>query len=158
MSGIFATAGAKIYIGPAMAGQLDDYVLGDFAGFSWVEIGWTENLGAFGDESSEITFDAIGQGRTIKLKGTRNAGNMELVAGVDSADAGQIALRAAETVANDYAFKIEFNDAPPAGDPSERYFVAKVMSVREQMDGANNVVRINASLGINSNIVRVNAA
>jgi hypothetical protein len=49
------------------------------------------------------------------------------------------------------------NDAPPAGTPSERLFIAKVMSQSEQYDAANSVMKLNASLGVNSNVVRVNA-
>lgn len=158
MASIFATAGAKVYIGGVLASQSADFVAGDFSGQSWVEIGWLENIGAFGDESSEVTFEAIGENRVQKLKGTRNAGNMELVCGIDYEDAGQAALRAAEASPNNYAFRVEFNDAPDAGTPSYRYFVARVMTAREQLDGANNVMRLNATLGINSNIVRVAAS
>jgi hypothetical protein len=157
-AGIFATAGAKLYIGTTLAGKTADFVLGDFAGQSWVAVAWLENIGAFGDEATEITFDAIDQGRTQKLKGTRNAGNMEVVAGAEYDDPGQINIRAAEAQPLDYAFKVEFDDAPIAGTPSERYFIAKVMSAREQLDTANNVIRLQATLGVNSNIVRVNAA
>lgn len=158
MSGLFATLGAKVYIGGPMTAQSAPFTLGDFAGQSWLQINWAENLGEFGDEAQEITFEAIGEGRTQKLKGTRNAGNMTLVFGLDSGDAGQAALRAAEAETFDYAFKVEFNDAPPNGTPSERYFIAKVMTAREVLDGANNVMRLNGTLGINSNIVRVAAA
>lgn len=155
MSGIFATAGSKVYIGQVMTAQSADFTSSDFQGQSWTEIGWLETIGQFGDESTEITFEAIGESRVQKLKGTRNAGNMELVCGIDNSDPGQLALRAAEQTPFDYAFKVEFNDAPPGGTPSERYFIAKVMTARETLDGANNVVRLNATLAINSNIVAV---
>ncbi len=157
-AGIFATAGAKLYIGNAQAAQTADFVLGDFAGQSWVSVAWLENIGSFGDEATEITFDAIDQGRTQKLKGTRNAGNMEVITGAEYDDPGQINIRAAEATPLDYAFKVEFDDAPIAGTPSERYFIAKVMSAREQLDTANNVIRLQATLGVNSNIVRVDAS
>ena len=158
MAGIFATAGSKLYIGQSIASKTTNFVLADFAGQSWIEIGWLENIGAFGDEAANITFDAIGQQRTQKLKGTRNAGDMAVVAGIDYEDQGQITLRAAEGTPNNYAFKVQFNDAPTGGDPSERYFIALVMSTREALDTANNVMKLNATLGVNSNIVRVNAA
>jgi hypothetical protein len=158
MAGIFATAGALLYIGGSLAAQTTDFVAGDFAGQSWVQIGWMENIGSFGDEASSITFDAIEQQRTQKLKGTRNAGDMSVVCGIDYEDAGQIALRAAEATPNNYAFKVEFNDMPSGGSSgSLRYFIALVMSAREALDTANNVMKLNATLGINSNIVRVNA-
>lgn len=153
---IFATAGSKIFIGSVMQNKLSDFVLADFAGQSWTEIGWAEAIGEFGDESSEITFDAIGQGRTQKLKGSRNAGTMAARFGVSQNDPGQIAVRQAEKGPQDYAFRVDFNDAlSQSGTPSQRYFIAKVMSAREVLDTANNVVRLNASLGVNSNIVMV---
>ncbi len=158
MSGIFATAGAAIDIGQPLAAKSADFVAGDFAAQSWVNIAWAENIGAFGDEASEITFDAIAEARTQKLKGVRNAGNLALVCGIDTSDDGQATLRGAETQDYDYAFRITFDDAPAGGTPSIRYFIAKVMTAREQLDGANNVAKLNATLGINSNIVRVDAA
>jgi hypothetical protein len=155
---IFATAGSKIFIGGPLNAESGAMDVTDFASQSWQEIGWAEAIGEFGDESSEITFDAIGEGRTQKLKGIRNAGTMAARFGISSDDLGQIALRAAEKVPNDYAFRVDFNDAPVGGQPSHRYFVAKIMSAREVLDTANNVVRLNASLGVNSNVVQVQAA
>lgn len=157
MSGIFATAGSKISIGSVMSAQSDDFIASDFDSQSWLQIGWPETLGAFGDAAAAITFDAISEGRTQKLKGNRNAGDMQCVFGIDSSDHGQQALRTAETTPYDYAFRVEFNDAPSGGTPSIRYFIAKVQTVTEQLDGANNVVKLNSTLAINSNIVRVAA-
>lgn len=154
---IFATAGAKIFIGGTMAAKSTPFVAGDFSAVSWIEIGWAESIGEFGDESSEITFDAIGEGRTQKLKGIRNAGTMACRFGISSDDIGQIALRGAEQTVDDYAFRVDFNDTGLVGQPSKRYFIAKVMTARETLDTANNVVRLNASLGVNSNVVQVAA-
>lgn len=154
---IFATNGAKIYIGSAITVPMGDMNQASFLGQVWVEIGETENLGTFGDTSAEITFDSINANRTRRLKGTRNAGNLELVCGLDYADAGQLALIAAEKTIHDYAFRVVFNDAPPGGTPSERLFAAKVASAAEAADAANNVVKLNATLWINSNIVQISA-
>ena len=158
MAGIFAVSGATVEIGQTLDSKTTDFVLGDFAAQSWVNIGWLESIGPFGDEASEITFDSIDAGRTQKLKGTRNAGNMELICGIDYTDDGQATLRGAETEIFDYAFKVTFDDAPTDGTASERYFIAKVMSAREVLEGANNVARLSAVLGINSNIVQVSAS
>ncbi len=158
---IFATAGSKVFIGEPLAAKSADFVAADFTDIDWTEIGSMENIGSLGDTSAEVTFDDIGKARTQKLKGTRNAGNCELVMGIDYADAGQIALLAAEKTPHDYAFKIEFNDKPAAGASpknSQRLFIAKVMSAAEALDQANNVMKLNATLGINSNVVRVNAS
>jgi hypothetical protein len=152
---IFSTSGSKIFIGQFTASKLVDWIASDFNTFSWTEIGWCEAIGELGDESSEITFDAIGQGRTQKLKGIRNAGTMACRFGIDSADLGQIALRQAEQTQLDFAFRLDFDDQVSISSlPSSRYFIAKVMSAREVLDTANNVARLNASLGVNSNVVQ----
>lgn len=159
MPDIFATSGAKFYIGQALPTQSDDFVESDFDGQSWVEVGFVETIGAFGDEASLITFDSVGEGRTYKLKGNRNAGDMQLVSAINYGDFGQATLRAAEGTPNNYAFRIEFNDMPSGGStPSYRYFIGLVTSVREQLDGANNVMKLNTTVAINSNIVRTDAA
>jgi len=158
---IYSTAGAKVFIGGPKNNQTADFVAADFEDEDWVEIGSKESIGTFGDTSSAINFDDIGKSRTQTLKGTRNAGNMELVCGIDYADAGQIALLAAEKTPNDYAFKIEFNDKPATGASpknSQRLFIGKVMSAAEALDTANSVMKLNATIAINSNIVRVNAS
>ncbi len=157
---VYATNGARIYIGGALDTKSDPFVQADFSGQSaeWVEIGETENLGSVGDTSSEITFDGINTQRTRRLKGTRNAGSMDLVMGIDYEDEGQQALIAAEQTPHDYAFRIVLNDAPAGGTPSERMFVAKVASVAEAYDSANSVMKLNASLWVNSNVVKIDAA
>lgn len=154
---IFATNGTKIFIGGPIAVTGADLTEASFMAQVFVEIGETENLGTFGDVSAEITFDSIAASRTRRLKGTRNAGNLELVCGLDYADAGQLALIAAEKQKHDYAFKIEFDDAPVGGTPSMRFFAAKVASVAEALDAANSVMKLNSQLWINSNVVRVAA-
>jgi hypothetical protein len=155
---IFATAGAKLFIGEAKSTQSADFTDTDFTSETWTEIKETESLGSFGDTSEEVTFEGLADSRARRLKGTRSAGAMDVVMGIDYQDAGQLALIAAEKTKENYSFKVEFNDAPPGGTPSERLFVAAVGSASESLDTANNVMKLNASLWINSNVVRVNAA
>lgn len=155
---IHATAGAKLFIGGTKPMPSEDLTASDFEGESWVEIKELESLGTVGDAAEEVEFAAIGQARTRRMKGTRSSAPMEIVCGIDYQDAGQLALIAAEKTSGNYAFKIEFPDAPAGGTPSERMFVAIVGSAAEAYDTANSVMRLNASLWVNSNIVRVNAA
>ena len=155
--GLYATAGSKLFIGTVLASKATDFVIADFESQAWVQVNNCENLGSFGDSAQEISFNDIGKGRAQKLKGVRDAGSMAVVCGIDYADPGQIALLAAEKSIHDYAFKVEFKDAPEGGTPSQRLFIAKVMSASEALDEANNVMKLNSSLGINSNIVRVAA-
>ena len=41
---IYATNGARIYVGPALAAKGTDFVLADFPTSGWIEIGETEGL------------------------------------------------------------------------------------------------------------------
>jgi hypothetical protein len=163
MADLYSTAGMRFYIGPAMDTQADDFVLADFEtspAKSWTEVDMWMNAGTVGDTAQVITTPVINRGRDLKQKGTRNAGQMQLVFGLKASDAGQTALRAAEATPNNYAFKIEFNDkaATSGATNSLRYFVGLVMSAAEQFDEANNVMRLNVSLEVNSNIVPKAAA
>jgi hypothetical protein len=96
----------------------------------------------------------------VKQKGTRNAGQMQNVFSVISADPGQIALITAEKTANDYAFKVELNDKPATGTapkPSQRLFIGLVTSTQEAGGEANTIQKLNSTIEINSNIVPVAA-
>lgn len=155
---IYATNGSKLYIGAALAAKSTDFAEADFASQTWAEIGEIEALGTLGDAANEISFDSISSSRTRRLKGTRNAGSMEVVAGLDYDDPGQLAVIAAEKTPHDYAFRLVLNDAPPGGSPSERLFVAKVASAAEALDGANSVMKLNMTLWVNSNVVKVDAS
>lgn len=110
---VFTTAGAKLYIGGQRAQQSADFVVGDFTSETWVEVKDIEGLGSVGDTSEAVKFTAISDARTRNLKGPRDAGNMEVVAGLNVTDPGQIAVIAAEKTVYDYAFKIEMPDLPP---------------------------------------------
>ncbi|WP_102960219.1 hypothetical protein [Mangrovicella endophytica] len=157
----FATAGSKVFIGGALDDKSADYVAADFTSQAWVEIKGLTQIGTFGDTSNAITSDQIGENRTKTIKGTRNAGTIELVADINYADAGQLAAIAAEKSPADFAIKIQFNDAPATGSspkPSTRMMIGKVMSAAEALDQANNAMKLNISIAINSNIVRTVAS
>lgn len=154
---VFATAGARLYIGGVVADQDVDFDTSDFSGLSWIEVGGLTNLGEVGDSSDLITANIIALGRTKKAKGTNNAGTMSVVAAADYANQGQIELRAAQKTKSNYGFRLVFNDAPSGGSPSYRLFIALVMTARYQFNEANSVMNLMASLEVNSNLVEVDA-
>ncbi|WP_421360285.1 hypothetical protein [Agrobacterium rosae] len=156
---IYASAGAKLYIGIAKPSAPSEVVVADFSAANattWKQVKEVEALGSVGDTSEAVNFTSLDDARTRTLKGPRSAGTMEVVCGIDPEDEGQQAVIAAEKAPYDYEFKLVLNDAPPGGTASMRYFMAKVMSQSEQFDQANSVMKLNMSLGVNSNVVRVN--
>ena len=156
--GLSATAGSKIYIGGVLAISATPFVEDDFAGMSWINISWVDNMGTFGDKAQDISFIAVDVQRTIKLKGSFDAGNLTLSCGIDYEDEGQSLCLAGLETPYDYAFQVLFNDMPSGGTSgSTRYFIAKITSMVEQLEAANNVMKRQIILGIDSNIVAVNA-
>jgi hypothetical protein len=157
---LYPVAGSKLYIGGVLADKATDFVAADFTSQTWVAIDGWEQMGAIGDTAQIITTSLINRGRDIKQKGTRNAGSMQNVFAIVPADAGQIALIAAEKTVDNYAFKVEFPDKPATGTaptPSQRLFVGLVTSAQEAGGEANTVMKLNATIEVNSNIVSVAA-
>lgn len=148
---IFTASGAKLFIATTTAIPAN---LAAYQALVYTEVGEVEDMGEFGDESEQITFTALSDARTRKLKGPRDAGTMTIVVGDDMLDDGQIAMEAAEASPIDHIFKVVLNDAiTVGGDPSEHYFHGKVFSKRRNVGNASNVVRRNFAIGINSDIL-----
>lgn len=157
----FSTAGSKLSIGAAIDEKSADFTAADFTSQVWTQINNLESLGTVGDSSQAITTAIIGEAREKTIKGVRSAGTMEVVALLDYTDAGQTAVIAAEKTPYAFAFKLELADKPSSGASpknSIRYFIAKIMSASEAFDSANDIMKLNMSLAVNSNIVRVNAS
>lgn len=157
MAEITTASGTKISIGPAATDATD--TASEYAALNtYVPIGLVESLGEFGDESSSVSFAALGDGRTRKTKGARDAGNLALTCAVQADDPGQAALLAAELTNNKYAFKVEYPDKPnPTGTNTIEYFRALVMSKRKNVGSNDNIIKFVFTLGIDSAIVTVPA-
>eukprot|EP00913_Durusdinium_trenchii_P008088 g7585.t1 len=158
MAQLYPVAGAKISIGPAVTSvpDDDDLTAADFASVVWTEIKGWQTMGAIGDNATLISEDIISSGRTLKAKGTRNAGSMQNSFIIIPEDTGQLALLAAENSPYNFPFKIEFDDAPPTGTapkPTTKYFYGIVMSSQEQGGGANTARRISGTVEINSAVI-----
>ena len=157
--GLFSASGATV----SMTAVTTDPVTFDAAGYAlltFTEVGQIEDGGAFGDESSEVTFDSLGSGRTTKVKGQRNSGTFDLVTGLDDEDSGQALLYTAEAddSTGNYHFKVTFpNKLSSGGTDAIRYFSGKVLSTRENLGTANNVVSLTATISIDTPVVRVAA-
>lgn len=151
---INTAAGTRVSIGPRLTADLPDTeaaAITLLSGLTYVEIGELENIGDYGDEVGDVTFAALSDSRTRHLKGLADAGTVELTIGFDASDAGQLALVAAQKDRSqyDYPIKVEYVDG------LVDYFAAKVMSSRKAPGGAEDVVRRNVTVGINSEIYEV---
>ncbi|MFJ2982256.1 MULTISPECIES: hypothetical protein [unclassified Pseudomonas] len=128
---------------------------------TYVEVGEIEDLGEFGDTFSSVTFTSLKDGRVRKYKGTADAGDLTLTVGLDNGDAGQNAVKTAhkDRSKGDYNIKITLNDgdpdASPVINPTTFYMRGKVMNNTVAPGAADNVVRRNVTIGINSDILEL---
>lgn len=159
MSGDILTAsGTKYYIGPAKTESEADSTV-EFAALTWVEVGLVEDLGEIGDESPPVTGAVLGDGRTRKAKGARDAGTLSVICFHAPLDAGQIAMEAAEATKNNFTFKIVLPDRPePTGTDTIQYFRGLVMSKRKRIGTNDNIIRRVFNVAVNSQIFEVPAA
>lgn len=149
-------AGTKFYVGPVNSSANGQSA---YEALSYVEVGEVESISEFGDSFNEVTFTALSDRRVRKFKGSKNAGNITVAIGHDSADTGQTNLDTALGSDSDYAFKIELDDAGTGSpsSPTTFFFRGKVMSVRTNPGDAENIVRLTAEIAINSDIVKIDA-
>jgi hypothetical protein len=155
---LYPVAGCKFWVSTNPFAELAvDAVAGDYSAVTWIECKkWTQ-MGTFGDSSQLINTDLIGEGRTKKQKGTKNAGSMANVFANDAADPGQAKLLAASLSYSSYAFKVELNDKVTTVN-STRLMYGLVMTAQNVGGGANTVQTFNCTVEINSNIVATAAS
>jgi hypothetical protein len=150
---------AKVWIGPAVTSSAADTLTELEALTGWVAIGNVERIGARGATSASVTGNVITENLTRKAKGVRNNGNAQVVCFTDDADAGQVAMRAAEATNFKYAFKISPNDRPgPSGTDSIQYFRGLVMSAEDSELTSDGLVRTTFGVEVDGEIFRVAAA
>ena len=135
--------GSKLFItDAAIASTIDSEP--EFMAHSWTEVGLIESFGEFGRVFDPVTFQAVGDGRTYKLKGGFNDGAIQFTLGQDLTDAGQALVKTAANSASqdNYGFRIELNDPPSSvGGPTTFFLRGLAMSYRTQMGAANAVVK-----------------
>lgn len=147
----------KIYIGDSVTTA--PTTQNAYEATNFVEIGEVADIGAFGDTANPVTFTALSDRRVRKFKGSYDAGTLTLGLGRDTSDTGQAAVEVAMGTDFDYTFKVEFNDGSD-GSPSEnsvQYFTGKVMSYTTEVGSADSIVGSTVEIGINSEILEVDA-
>ncbi len=161
---IFSTAGSHFFMGAAFdVAPNVELSPSDFHGQFWSEVGGMTSLGSVGEtveydrQIEPVSEDPDGIVRLAKFPSYIVPGTMEIVADLNIADAGQLAILGAH-LALSYAFRVVFNDAPAGGAPSERLFVAFIAGRRDVFDEANSTMRLIVNLELNSNIVRIDGA
>lgn len=105
-----------------------------------------ETIPEFGPSAATITFTGL-DGKVIKRKGARDAGDIVVTFANVPGDAGQEAMIAAETTKLKYAFKVTAADEPDEdGTPSTFYLIGLVNTNRVNVGQSNAVNKRSFSL------------
>jgi hypothetical protein len=150
-------AGCRFFIGSKTGADTQT----EYEADTYIAVGEIEDLGEFGDTFSSVTFTSLEDGRVRKYKGTADAGDLTLTVGLDNGDAGQNAVKTAhkDRSKGDYNIKMTLNDGDPDATPVIRpttfYMRGKVMNNTVAPGAADNVIRRNITIGINSDILEL---
>ena len=150
-------AGCRLAIGSKVAAKTE----AEYKADTYIDVGEIEDLGEFGDTFSAVNFTALSDGRVRKYKGTADAGNMTVTVGLDNGDAGQKAVAVAhkDRSKGNYNIKVTLNDGDPGATPpilpTTFYYGVKVMNNTVAPGAADNVVRRNMTLAINTDILEI---
>jgi hypothetical protein len=116
------------------------------------EVAPLENLGEFSRQFEVVRFNAIGDGRTLKIKGPFDDGQLSLSAAFDLSEPGQLILfNACKTPNQDvYPFKMTFvgTDAYFA----VCYFGGLPMSYRINAGAANSILRATINIEVDTEV------
>lgn len=150
---IHSTAKSKVFIGSANA---TISTILEFEDEDWTEIKEIEDLGEWGPEAKELSFESLDDNYTRRRKGVIDSGSVPLVVARDPQDPGQAAARAAVNSSLPYAFKVEIADKSTAlGTNTVAYFRAVVLSARNSFGTANDITKTTFNLGIDGKVLEV---
>lgn len=112
--------GGKVYISAAQATLPVNAAA--YAALSWTEIKLVGNMGQIGTTVNSLSYPTWGDTVTQKAKGAADSGNPTLEVMRNTADAGQIAVKAAALTNLTYAFKVERNDKLTGGGTNSLFY------------------------------------
>lgn len=136
---LYPTAGSRIFIAD------DPSAPGSVPGGAWVEIGEPEAIGSVGGQWTQHDMTHVESEMAETMKGIFSPGVVQIVFGLDPADAGQVLLRTAFRAEGDFAFRILL----PGGTIS-RQWRALVVAMSEAFDSANAIIKLQADLQMTS--------
>lgn len=147
---IETAAGATLAISAATPATEDS---AGYGALTFTNVGEIETVPEFGGTSQIITFAALDDVRTRKLKGTFDGGDISVSVGQDPNDAGQnIARTAAEATNNQvHSFRVELASG------RIKYFQGLVTGMTDLLNDVNSVVRSNMNVAIIGGVVNVSA-
>lgn len=144
----FTSAGTKLFISASVAAT---YNSTGFAALTWTEIGEVSEMGEFGRQYNLVTFNTLGDRRTVKRKGSYNDGTIACQMARVPDDAGQTILTTAVNDDASYSIKIVLQDG------TVFYTTAQIMSYTTNIGNVDQITSATVNLEIDNDIIEVQA-
>lgn len=144
----FTSAGTKLYVSASAPATYNNT---GFAALTWTEIGEVSEMGEFGRQYNLVTFNTLGDRRTVKRKGSYNDGTIACQMARVPDDAGQTILVTAVNSDSSYSIKIQLQDG------TVFYTSAQVMSYTTNIGNVDQITSATVNLEIDNDILEVAA-
>lgn len=145
-SGAFTSAGTKLSICAAAPAT---YNGPGFAALTWVEVGEISDLGEFGRQYALVSYNLLGDRRTVKRKGSYNDGTIAAQMARVPTDAGQAIITAALDSDASYSIKIVLQDG------TIFYTSAQIMSYTTNIGSVDQITSATVNMEIDNDIIEV---
>ena len=142
----FTSAGTKLFISASAPAT---YNATGFAALTWTEVGEVSEMGEFGRQYNLVTFNTLGDRRTVKRKGSYNDGTIACQMARVPSDAGQTILTTAVNSDSSYSVKIRLQDG------TIFYTSAQVMSYTTNVGNVDQITAATVNLEIDNDILEV---
>ena len=142
----FTSAGTTLSISAAAPAA---YTAAGFLALLWTEIGEVSDLGEFGRQYNLVTFNTLGNRRTVKRKGSFNDGTIAAQMARVPDDAGQTILTTAVDSDSSYAIKVVLQDG------TIFYTTAQIMSYTTNVGNVDQITSATVNLEIDNDIIEV---
>lgn len=146
MSNAFTSAGTTISISAA---QPATYNEAGFTALTYTLIGEVTELGEFGRQYNIVTFNPLGDRRTVKRKGSYNDGTVAAQMARVPSDAGQAILVAALASDESYAIKVVLQDG------TIFFFTAQIASYTTNVGSVDQITSATVNIEIDNDIIEV---
>ena len=144
----FTSAGTKLHISASAPAT---YNSTGFAALTWTEIGEVSEMGEFGRQYNLVTFNTLGDRRTVKRKGSYNDGTIACQMARVPDDTGQTILVTAVNSDASYSIKVTLQDG------TVFYTTAQVMSYTTNIGNVDQITSATVNLEIDNDILEVAA-
>ena len=121
-----------------------------FAALTYTTVAELTDLGSFGKKYNLVSFNPLGDRKTVKRKGSYNNGTLSLKMGSSVTDAGQIALQAGSVSDNSYSFRVVLQSG------STYYFSGQIMSFELEVGSVDQITGANCDVEIDNDVVATN--